>query len=356
MGNHWKRWRGYMDELEEAMRMAGAQLQDVERALAEKWQFHSWKTPQREAHEPHLVDKARRIPFFRTLMRAAAELGPDPEIPAPPAEVEAWETTETAVRELSAERGAQFPPSAASDPLEKQPPARLRNAERALAHRTRSLLVVLEELTSPRNALAIVRTADALGLQEVHFIDARGKVILNHATTRMCERWMDLVWHRDPTRAIDELAERGYQVLAADFAEESRAVDSAPLGSKIALVLGNEQEGVSPAVREKADGLLHIPTVGFTSYLNVSVTAGMALYELDRRMRNEGLREPLTEEDAQRLRRSWYSLLAGRSAAKQSEYCKWLGDPPEPSSARKAIPSREKRRQLSRPDAHESSR
>lgn len=356
MGNHWKRWRGYMDELEEAMRMAGTQLQDVERALAEKWQCHSWKTPQREARQPHLVDKARRIPFLRTLMQAAAELGPDPRIPAPPNEVLAWETGETVDRELSGERGARLAPSTTNKPLEGPPPARLRNAERALAHRSRSLVVVLEELTSPRNASAIVRTAEALGLQEVHFVDERGKVILNRATTRMCERWMDLVWHRDPTRAIDELAGRGYRILAADFAENSRAVDSAPLGSRIALVLGNEQEGVSPAVRERADGLLHIPTVGFTSYLNVSVTAGMALYELDRRMRNEGLREPLEEEDARRLRRSWYSLLAGRSAAKQSEYSRWLRDPPEPSSLRKAVPSREKRRQLSRSRANESSR
>ena len=396
MGNHWKRWRAYMDELEEALRMAGEDLSAVESTSAHEHQRLFWRRPQREAVGPRLVALARDIPFLRNLVEEAARLGADPQLPAPPDEIEAWREGEERHELLSRRldrpaldpRGASGPPrssghpaaeasaaemdpteasTAGVDPTEASTagvdpaegasaPARLRNAERALAHRTRSLVVVLEELSSPRNASAIVRTAEALGLQEIHFIDRRGKVKLNPAITRMCQRWMDLVWHRRAEEALAELKERGYQVVAADFGAGSRPIHELPLQGKLAVVLGSEQEGVSRVVREQADGLFHLPTVGFTSYLNVSVTAGIALHEFDHRLRAAGQRSPLDEEDRCALRKAWYAILAGDDPARRRSYAAWLEQPPPPAPPLKAVPSREKLREREQEQQEEGRR
>ncbi len=347
MGNHWKRWRAYMDELEEAMRWAGDDLSWVEWLSAEEHQRRFWRRPQREARLPRLLALAREIPFLKDLVAEAARWGPDAELPPPPEELIRW-PEESSRRELpSRDRDRLVPPEGETSPGASAPaaPARLRSAERALAHRTRSLTVVLERLTSPRNASAIVRTAEALGLQEVHFIDPRGRLKLNPGTTRMGHRWMDLCWHRDTCRALDGLKRRGYQVAAADFGPSSIPLDRLPLHGKIAVVLGSEQEGVSRTASEHADVLFHLPTVGFTSYLNVSVTAGIVLHGLDLRLRAEGLRAPLDPEDSSRLRAAWYALLAGENPARRAEYARWLENPPSPAPRLKPVPSREKARQ-----------
>ena len=356
MGNHWKRWRAYIDELEEAMRLAGEDLAAVEATSAAEHDRLFWRRPQREAIAPQLVTLAQDIPFLRDLVLEAARLGSRAGAAIPPGELTPWPERESRHEILSSERdtyGVQLATqrengkdSTKTDEDGSSAPARLRNAERALAHRTRHLTVVLEKLSSPRNASAIVRSAEALGLQEVHFIDPRGKVKLNPATTRMCQRWLDLVWHRDAGAAIEELHGRGYTVVAADFGETSVPLEELPLSSKIAVVLGSEQEGVSRTVREKADALFHLPTLGFTSYLNVSVTAGIALYQLDRRMRNEGLRAPLATEERVALRQAWYALLAGEKEERRREYAAWLKTPPHPAPPLRPVPSREKRREL----------
>ena len=56
----------------------------------------------------------------------------------------------------------------------------------------------------------------------------------------------------------------------------------------------------------------------------------MSVASLDRRLRDAGLREPLTDEEKSELRRAWYAALARDNAARRREYAAWLDDPPEP--------------------------
>ena len=79
---------------------------------------------------------------------------------------------------------AEIPP-----PADEEPPARIRAAERALQERTRSLVVVLDDLVGARNASAVVRTAEALGLQEVHIVQREGRVALERTVTMLGAAW-----------------------------------------------------------------------------------------------------------------------------------------------------------------------
>lgn len=338
MPNRWHRWRGYMDELEEVARTCGEQLAEAERSIREAYERETWRRPQEEGVEPELVRRALDIPFLGDLVRAAWRVGPGPEPPDRPHRPWPSDGEET-VRPSAGRVGdaAGRPP-----PRGEAPPARLRSAERALAGRTRSVAVVMEQVTNPRNVSAVMRTAEVLGLQEVHVIEPAGRPKVMRSVTKSCEKYLDLFWYRTSGRALDRLRGRGYTVLAADHAEGSVPLDEVRLGEKVAVVLGSEQLGVSATLRGEADGLFYIPTPGFASYLNVSAAASLALYEIDRRMRAAGLRAPLDPEDAAALRRSWYALLAGSDEALRRRYLGWVDRPPAPAPDFRPVASRER--------------
>jgi tRNA (guanosine-2'-O-)-methyltransferase len=334
MRRHWSRWRGYVDEIEEAMRMAGEQLAEVEALVAERYERSDWRRPQAQSVSAELVRRALDIPFLRELVQAARKTAEGALPASPDFDGRTWREGETRARLASSERFPGHPDAPAAPPphAEAQPPARLRAAERALVQRTRSLVVVLDELVSARNASAVVRTTDALGLQELHLIASRGRVHLERTVTMLAQRWLDLFWYERAGDAIAGLRERGYRILVSDFGPDARPVDEVPLGARVALVFGSEQRGVSDAVREQADGLFYLPTCGFTSYLNVSVAAGISLYAIDRRMHALGLRQPLEAEDLRELRRAWYTALARGDRERARRHLAWLEHPPEPSA------------------------
>ena len=345
MSSRWRRWRGYLDELEEVARVCGAQIAEAEHGIAARFERPAWPRNQQNALPKELVRRALDIPFLRELVHAAWEVSPEQaQAPADPS-LRRWEDGEE-VREVPSDRrgdGAGELPT-----LERRgpPPARLRAAERALAGRTRSLAVVLERLTNPRNVSAVLRTAEVLGLQEVHIIRAEGRERLLKTITTRCDRFLDLTWYRRSEEATARLRQRGYRILAADYGPGARPLDEVELGDKVAVVLGSEQLGVSPEMRAAADGLFYIPTSGFVSYLNVSAAAAMSLYELDRRMRQASTRDPLGENDRAALRRSWFMQLAGSEPERRRAYLSWVDDPPPPSPAVPLVPSREKAAEL----------
>jgi tRNA (guanosine-2'-O-)-methyltransferase len=321
-----------MDELEEAMRVAGAHLDESQRLMAEAWEKSSWKPGKREAADRELLRRALDIPFLGDLVRIAWRLGPDADLSAPDFVGRDWHEGEAETSLLSADRRTREGDVAPIQPGESEPPpARLRAAERALAERSRSLVVVLDQLVGARNASAVVRTTEALGIQEVHFIDHQGKVGLERSVTKQAQRWLDLYWHRETAPAIQSLKARGYRILVSDIAPGALPLEEVPLSGKIAVAFGSEQKGVSDALRAQADGFFYMPSAGFTSYVNVSVMAGIALYALDRRMREAGLREKIDAAERDALRRVWYAALARGNMATARRYLGWLDDPPSPA-------------------------
>jgi tRNA (guanosine-2'-O-)-methyltransferase len=339
----WQRWHGYMDELEEALRQAADELAAAEQACAADFERDGWPATQRALRQRELVRRALDMPFLRELLLAARALDELPKVPVAPGEVRAWGPHQQEVRRPAADAGPVPPTRTGGRPAMK-PPARLRVAERALRQRTRALTVVLEELVNPRNASAVVRTAEALGLQEVHLVDPAGRPRLLDSITQRSQRWLDLTWHRHAAEAIAGLRARGFTIAAADFGPGARPLDELPLAGPTALVLGSEQRGVSPALREQADHLFYLGTVGFGSYLNVSVAAGIALFLTDQRMRELGLRSRLDPDDRARLRERWYRALAPPHTSDE-EVARWAADPPEPAPLVKPVPSREKARE-----------
>jgi len=329
----WGRIRGYLDDLEEDMRLSAERLAEIERIAAEDWEKPSWYGRLQNAAAAEIVRRALDMPFLGDLVRLAWKVGPELSRDAPDFEGTPWaEGQHVHMHDTPPESGTPdfvAPPHA----VPSEPPARLRAAERALAHRTRSLVIGLDDLVSPRNASAIVRTAEALGLQEVHVIQPTGQPRIERTLTKRAERWVDLTWYRDAESFVEAMRRDGRRILVADFGDGAETIDAVPLSDRVALVVGSEQRGVSDALRAAADGCFYLPTVGFTSYLNVSVATAIACWTIDRRMREAGSRQPLAADDRARVRKVWYDRLSKGNPGREAIHRAFLDDPPEPAAA-----------------------
>ena len=186
--------------------------------------------------------------------------------------------------------------------------ARVERLEAALAQRTRQVAVVLEDIDKDHNASAVLRTADALGVQEVHVVPGRRGFRLARRVTIGAEKWLDLPRYSSAAEAYASLAARGYQIWAADVHGEVVSLEELPLESKVALVFGNEADGLTAEAAAAAHGRFSVPMGGFAESLNVSVASGIALYDLLMRRRRAGTWRGLEPPDLERLRAVWYTL------------------------------------------------
>ena len=148
------------------------------------------------------------------------------------------------------------------------------------------LIVVLDGIEDPHNLGAILRTADAAGVDGV-VVQSRRAAALGGAAAKASAGAVSHVRIAEVVniaRAIDELKELG--VWSVGLAGEASATyDSLDLAGPIAIVLGAEGTGLRRLVREKCDFLASIPMRGHVGSLNVSVAAGITLFEAVRQRR-----------------------------------------------------------------------
>lgn len=142
------------------------------------------------------------------------------------------------------------------------------------------LILILDGVTDVRNFGAIARTAEVCGVQAI-VIPEKGSAQINPDALKASAGALTQILicrEKSLTEAIATIQLNGIKVYASSLGTSSSIFDldfSVPL----ALVIGSEGDGVSPAVLRKVDQLFKIPQKGQTDSLNVSVATGMMLYE-----------------------------------------------------------------------------
>lgn len=155
---------------------------------------------------------------------------------------------------------------------------RLKRIEAVIAARTRSVVPVLDGLIDSHNIAAVLRSADAFGVQDVHVIEAHDQpFVASHRVAQGTERWLDIVRHDGPEACAQQLRERGYRILVASMDGEVGPADLRRSQDPVAVVFGNEHAGVSSALTNLADATYGIPMRGFVESLNVSVANAITL-------------------------------------------------------------------------------
>ena len=170
-------------------------------------------------------------------------------------------------------------------------PERFRLFEKVLQCRTNYLTVVVENIFNPHNISAVFRSCDCFGIQDIHIIDDNQNYEVNPEIALGAFKWLSIHKYsqgmgNSSQFVLNELKSKKYRIFATVPDHKAVAFSEIDVSKgPIALVFGNEKEGISESTRELADGLITIPMVGFTESLNISVAAAIMLQHFSSRIR-----------------------------------------------------------------------
>jgi 23S rRNA (guanosine2251-2'-O)-methyltransferase len=175
----------------------------------------------------------------------------------------------------------------------RRPPQSLADVlGRALARTDAPLLLVLDSLEDPQNLGTLLRSAEAAGVDGV-LVPARRMAPLSPAAVKASAgavEHLDIVVLDDLPGALAELHVRGIRTIGSD-ASAALSANEADLRGPIAIVIGSEGRGISPAVRRRCDMMVRIPIRGHVGSLNAAIAGSVLLYEaLVQRSSGEGPR------------------------------------------------------------------
>lgn len=149
------------------------------------------------------------------------------------------------------------------------------------------LVVVLDDVRSLHNVGSVFRSSDAFRVESIYLcgITAVPPQPEIHKTALGAEDTVDWKYYQSAVEAVDNLKANGYKVFAIEQVEGSVMLDKLDLDftEKYAVVLGNEVKGVQQEVVDHCDGCIEIPQYGTKHSLNVSVTAGIIVWEFANR-------------------------------------------------------------------------
>ncbi len=174
-----------------------------------------------------------------------------------------------------------------------------------LATRQPDLTVCLEQVHKPHNVSAIIRTADAVGVHQVHAVWPTTRMRTLVSSAAGSNSWVSVKTHPTIGDAVGHLKAQGMQILATNLS--ARAVDFREVDytRPTCVLLGQEKTGITEEALALADQDIVIPMIGMVQSLNVSVASALILYEAQRQRQNAGLyrrdNSMLDEEEQQRL-------------------------------------------------------
>ncbi len=150
------------------------------------------------------------------------------------------------------------------------------------------LVVVLDNVRSLYNVGSVFRTSDAFRLQGICLcgITARPPHIEIHKTALGAEDSVTWRYYEDTLECVDNLRKEGYTILSIEQCEGSTLLPNLQIDStkRYAVVMGNEVKGVQQEVVDNSDGCIEIPQYGTKHSMNVSVTAGIIIWEFARQL------------------------------------------------------------------------
>ena len=162
-------------------------------------------------------------------------------------------------------------------------PARKKKIEKVAAHRQKDLAVVLDHVDDPHNIGAILRSCDAFGIDQVHLLYEKnrpprlGKLKTKSAAS--AAKWLNIKKWYSSAELIAALHKEKKRIVVTDLSKKAKDLTKTDLTVPLAIVIGNEHDGVSQAMSNAADLNIKIPMVGFVQSFNVSVAAAILMYE-----------------------------------------------------------------------------
>lgn len=162
-----------------------------------------------------------------------------------------------------------------------------------LNRRQPDIAVVLEDVQDVHNIFAVMRTCDAVGIQNLYILNTRiGRhTKLEHHGKRSssgAKHWLTVHEHDNIQTCMTEVKERYQNVFATHLSEEATSLYELDLAAPVALVFGNEVNGLTKECLSYCTGNFVIPQVGMVQSLNISVACAVSVYEAFRQRSLKG--------------------------------------------------------------------
>ena len=157
-------------------------------------------------------------------------------------------------------------------------PERTSKLLKVLSKRQANLTVVLENVQDPHNVSAVMRTCDAVGIQDVYVLRSSSSAL----------KWLTIHEFENLEECVTALRKNFKKILTTHLSSDAVSLHDINFTDSIALVFGNEHAGVTEEFRNLADGNFIIPQMGIIQSLNISVACAVSIYEAMRQKMNAG--------------------------------------------------------------------
>lgn len=188
-------------------------------------------------------------------------------------------------------------------------PERTEKLLKVLKQRQANLTVVMENVKDPHNISAVLRTCDAVGIQDVYILttkESRHKR-WGHRSSSSALKWLTIHEYDNLEACVEALRKNFKKILTTHLSSDAVGLYDIDFTDSVALVFGNEHEGVTPECRALSDGNFIIPQMGIIQSLNISVACAVSIYEAMRQKISAGQYEKssLPTDQMQSLLQQW---------------------------------------------------
>lgn len=174
-----------------------------------------------------------------------------------------------------------------------------------LAARQHDLTVCMEQVHKPHNVSAVIRTADAVGVHEVHAVWPSNRMRTVVSSAAGSNSWVQVKTHPTIADAVSHLKSQKMQILATHLSADAVDFREIDYTQPTCILMGQEKTGITEEALALADRQIIIPMIGMVQSLNVSVASALILYEAQRQRQNAGMYQrsesPLSVNEQQRL-------------------------------------------------------
>lgn len=176
-------------------------------------------------------------------------------------------------------------------------PERFTKIKNVLKKRQTDLTVILDNIHKPHNFNAIVRTCDAVGVQDVQYIPVtEGYRQLNYYA-KGSQKWVEAHKHESFPSCAKIFQDQGYQLLAAHFSDQAIDYREIDYTKPTAIVMGTELDGISEQTAQIVDKHIIVPMQGMVASLNVSVAFAVILFEAQKQRLEAGMYNDRSMQD-----------------------------------------------------------
>lgn len=173
-------------------------------------------------------------------------------------------------------------------------PERLKKITRLANNRQQGVTIILENISDPHNMGAVVRTCDAIGIAEIYMIYSDPsfipeEVAVGKITGAGARKWVDVHYYENLEFGIRDIRKKYDKIYATHLGSKAISLYEIDLTQNIALMFGNEKQGITKEALSLVDGNFIIPQMGMVQSLNISVACAVSMYEVLRQRSNVGM-------------------------------------------------------------------